>query len=486
MLTAIVKRECLDHLFSLRFSFALVLVLGLMVLNALGFAGGSYPYKRDRYLERVQAQQETLRADAARLWQLAVRGPGDLYKKPSQLMFCAAEADHALPDRVGAYNPVEATYKIKLYGMWVLSFLVSHSFQDSLRRTAQQLLSVQTIDWVFIIGIVLSLVALLFTFEAIVGEKERGTLKLVMAQSLPRHTLLLGKFLGAMLVLSLVMILGVVVNLLLVLSLSKAHLGAGETVKLAGMVGLALLYLSIFVSLGLWVSVRSSSARASLVSVLLLWTCTTLIWPQTGGVLAARLLQNKSQSATSLIHKKDKMIMGSPATLKMHQLAATLNRRNLKNPAKVQPLAEAIRADRRAAQQIEDELLADQLNQAEFARNLVRLSPMGCFQYGMEALAGTGLARHKSFIEQVRTYAQLYEQTIIALDRADPESMHLFPVPQAMSKRKISVESLPVFRENLSVATLIGQARVDVISLCFLAVITYLIAYRAWLRGSVI
>ncbi|MXX39851.1 MAG: ABC transporter permease subunit [Gemmatimonadetes bacterium] len=340
--------------------------------------------------------------------------------------------------------------------------------------------------WVFIIGIVLSLVALLFTFEAIVGEKERGTLKLVMAQSLPRHTLLLGKFLGAMLVLSLVMILGVVVNLLLVLSLSEAHLGAGETVKLVGMVGLAVLYLSIFVSLGLWISVRSSSARASLVSVLLLWTCTSLIWPQTGGVLAARLLQNKGQGETPITYKKDKMVMGSPTSIKMHQLAGTLNRRNLKNPTKVQPLAEAIRADRRAVQQIEDEILADQLNQAEFARNLVRLSPMGCFQYGMEALAGTGLARHKSFIEQVRTYAQSYEQTIIALDRADPESMHLFPVPQAMSKREISVESLPVFREDLSVATLISQARVDVIILCFLAVITYLIAYRAWLRSSVL
>ena len=111
---------------------------------------------------------------------------------------------------------------------------------------------------------------------------------------------------------------------------------------------------------------------------------------------------------------------------------------------------------------------------------------MGCFQYSMEALAGTGLARHKSFIEQVRTYAQLYEQTIIALDRADPKSMHLFPVPQAMSKRKVSVESLPVFREDLSAGTLIGQARVDVISLCFLPVITYLIAYGAWLRSSVI
>lgn len=486
MLTAIVKRECLDHLFSLRFGFALVLVMVLMVLNALSFAGGTYPYKRDRYLEKVQAQQDILRADADRLWQLAVRGPGDLHKKPSQLMFCAAEADHALPNRVGAYNTVEATYQIKLYGMWVLSFLISHSFQDSLRRTAQQLLSVQAIDWVFIIGIVLSLVALLFTFEAIVGEKERGTLKLVMTQSLPRHTLLLGKFLGAMLVLTLVMVLGMVVNLLLVLSLSEANLSADETMRLVGMVGLALLYLSIFVSLGLWVSACSSSGRASLVSVLLLWTCITLIWPQTGGVLAARLLQNKNQSATPVTYKKDKMVLESSTSIKMHHLAAKLTRRNLKNPVKVQPLAEAIRTDRRAVQQIEDSILADQLNQAEFARNLVRLSPMGCFQYSMEAFAGTGLARHKSFIEQVRTYAQLYEQTIIALDREDPKSMHLFPVPQAMSEREVSVESLPVFREDLSAATCISQARVDVISLYFLAVITYLLAYRAWLRSSVI
>ena len=485
MLTAIVKRECLDHLLSLRFSFALVLFVGLMVLNALGFAGGTYSYKRDRYLERIQAQQETQRTDADRLWQLAVRGPGDFYKKPSKLMFCAAEYDHALPDRIGAYNEVKGKYKIDFYGCWVLSFLVSHSFQDSMKRTAQQLLSTQVIDWVFILGTVLSLVALLFTFDAIVGEKERGTLKLVMAQSLPRHTLLLGKFLGALLTLTLVMAFGVIVNLLLVLSLAEADLGSGEAVRLAGMVGLTLLYLSFFASLGMFVSVRSSSTRASLVSVLLLWACMTLIWPQTGGVLAARLLQNKSQSTTPVTYKKDKMVMGSPTTLRMHMLAAELTRRDLKDPAKVQPFAEAIRIDRRAVQQIEDGILAKQLDQAEFARHLVRLSPMGCFQYSMEALAGTGLARHKSFIEQVRTYAQLYDQTIIALDREDPESMHLFPVPQAMSKRKVPIESLPIFSEDLSATTLVGQARVDVTGLFFFAIFSYMLAYWAWLRSSI-
>ena len=58
MLAAIVKRELIDHLISLRFGLALVLTVGLMVLNALGFVGGSYEFRRDHYLEQVQAEQE--------------------------------------------------------------------------------------------------------------------------------------------------------------------------------------------------------------------------------------------------------------------------------------------------------------------------------------------------------------------------------------------------------------------------------------------
>ena len=148
----------------------------------------------------------------------------------------------------------------------------------------------QAIDWVFIIGSLLSLMALLFTFDAFIGEKERGTLKLVMAQSLPRHTLLLGKFLGAMLALALVLSLAILVNLLIVIALSQMNLGLVEAGRLVGMVGLALLYLSCFVGLGLWVSIRSSTTRSSLVGVLLLWTCGVLLWPSAGGALASSVV----------------------------------------------------------------------------------------------------------------------------------------------------------------------------------------------------
>ncbi|MYA22851.1 MAG: ABC transporter permease subunit, partial [Gemmatimonadetes bacterium] len=256
MLAAIVKRELIDHLISLRFGLALVLIVGLMVLNALGFVGGSYEFRRDHYLQQVQAEQEVGRSNAQRgLWKLILHsGQKYIYKKPSPLMFCAVGANDALPERLWTPSWQAEYGGTKFYDPFPLIYW---DINGIWAPKASQLMKSRAIDWVFIIGSLLSLMALLFTFDAFIGEKERGTLKLVMAQSIPRHTLLLGKFLGAMLALAIVLGLAIVVNLLIVIALSQINLGLVEAGRLLGMVGLALLYLACFVGLGLWVSIRS-------------------------------------------------------------------------------------------------------------------------------------------------------------------------------------------------------------------------------------
>ncbi len=483
MLSAIVKRELIDHLLSLRFGLALVLTVGLMVLNALSFVGGSYESRRDHYLQQVQAEQDIGRSNAQRgLWKLILHsGQKYIYKKPSPLMFCATGANDALPERLWTQGG-ESTYNnVKFYDPFVLIYW---DIIDIWAPKASQLLETQAIDWVFIIGGLLSLMALLFTFDAFIGEKERGTLKLVMAQSLPRHILLLGKFLGAMLVLALVLSLAIVVNLLIVLALSQVNLGLVEAGRLLGMVGLSLLYLACFVGLGLWVSIRSSTTSSSLVGVLLLWTCGVLLWPATGGALAARVLVSEFE---------EELVLGwgfannnTPAHQKLLRLKSTLNNRDLRNPDKVRQLADAQRAVRQFHQDREDRFLAYSLGEAENARHIVRLSPTGCFQYGMEALAGTGLTRHKSFVEQARTYVQQFEQAMLNRDRDDPKSMHIHLVAQGLSRQKMDPDTLPVFTENMSATTLLRHAVVDVIGLFFFAMLTYLLAYRAWLRTSIV
>ncbi len=483
MLAAIVKRELIDHLISLRFGLALVLTMGLMVLNSLGFVGGSYEFRRDHYLEQVQAEQEIRRSNAQRgLWKLILHGGQDyIYKKPSPLMFCAAGANDALPERLSTPSKENSYNNIKFYTPFVLIYW---DIIDIWAPKAGQLLETQAIDWVFIIGGLLSLMALLFTFDAFIGEKERGTLKLVMAQSLPRHTLLLGKFLGAMLALTLVLSLAIVANLLIVLALAQVNLGLVEAGRLIGMVGLSLLYLACFVGLGLWVSIRSSTTRSSLVGVLLLWAGGVLLWPATGGALAARVLVSEFE---------EELVLGwgfanynTPADQKLRHLKSSLRNRDLRNPERVRQLADVQRTVRQFNQDREDRFLAHSLGEIENARHIVRLSPMGCFQYGMEALAGTGLARHRSFVEQARTYVQQFEQAMLNLDRDDPKSMHIHLVAQGLSRQKIDPDTLPVFTEDMSATTLLRHAIVDVIGLFFFAMLTYMLAYRSWLRASIV
>ena len=53
------------------------------------------------------------------------------------------------------------------------------------------------IDWGFVTAVLLSFMGILFTFDAISGEQERGTLRLMLANSISRNTVICGKFLGA-------------------------------------------------------------------------------------------------------------------------------------------------------------------------------------------------------------------------------------------------------------------------------------------------
>ena len=70
------------------------------------------------------------------------------------------------------------------------------------------------LDLIFIVKIVLSLFAILFTYDAIVGEKERGTLKLALSNKVPRDRLILGKAIGGFVSLLIPLVIPMVLGLI--------------------------------------------------------------------------------------------------------------------------------------------------------------------------------------------------------------------------------------------------------------------------------
>ena len=71
----------------------------------------------------------------------------------------------------------------------------------------------QTIDWVFILKTLFSLFAILITFDTISGEKERGTLSLMCSNSVSKASIVIGKYLGALITVAVPAAAGILISL---------------------------------------------------------------------------------------------------------------------------------------------------------------------------------------------------------------------------------------------------------------------------------
>ena len=188
MIWHIVRRELLDHLTSLRFGLTTFILVALMVTNAVVHLQ-THPERVRRYSEKVNASQTELKS-RTELYALLQKGPGKLYKRPASLAFIADGGDALLPDESvsgGFWRLYDLSY------IWSLGVpRLNMEAISNFRPTAT------VIDWVFIVTYLLSFIPLLFTFDALSGERERGTLRLCLANSISRPTLLMGKFLGSL------------------------------------------------------------------------------------------------------------------------------------------------------------------------------------------------------------------------------------------------------------------------------------------------
>jgi ABC-type transport system involved in multi-copper enzyme maturation permease subunit len=141
------------------------------------------------------------------------------------------------------------------------------------------------IDFAFIVRFVLSLFALLFTYNAVSGEREDGTLKLIMSNPVPRATYLLAKGIGAWL--GLVLPIGIPILLsLLVLPAFGIVLTGDQWARVAALMAVSLLLFSFFIVVGVFVSSVTKRSSLSFLISLVVWILVVMIVPG-GGVMAA-------------------------------------------------------------------------------------------------------------------------------------------------------------------------------------------------------
>src|SRR5207247_2348188 len=102
-------------------------------------------------------------------------------------------------------------------------------------------------------SIVLSLFAILFAYDAVSGEKERGTLRLTFASAVPRDSYILGKLIGVFIALIIPLLLPMLAGCLL-LPILGVPMNGDAWSRLALIIGCGLLTFGAFLTIALFVS----------------------------------------------------------------------------------------------------------------------------------------------------------------------------------------------------------------------------------------
>ncbi|MXY27743.1 ABC transporter permease subunit [Candidatus Poribacteria bacterium] len=471
----IIKREIYDNLNSLRFALTTVLLLALMVTNAVRHLR-EHPERVQRYQDAATQSLNRLRdrADDS-FFTLAQHGPGNFYKKPSPLHFCAEGGETLLSDIVEVEEPhvfaTDSEDNVLLQGAWSLSYPDANLQNKSVGPDVSQ------VDWAFIIGYVLSLLALLFTFDAFSGEREHGTLRLMLANSIPRHTVLLGKFLGALLSITIPFTLAVLVNLLLIATARTVHLTAEAYGRLGIIFCLALLYTSLFLALGLLVSARVQRSAVSLMVLLLTWITFVVFMPSTLASIASSF--SPAESFDEFWDQRNPAQEDLWDKYREWLWSDELDDRTLR--AKSDFYTENVERSERWRK----ERLKYQSAQMHRARAITSISPATLLQHLIEAFAGTGFERHLQFVENTQHYARQFREFIVDTDRGDPESRHIINVREGMSQKPVSPEAVPKFEDTFNLSKDFNTRAVEILLLGLFVVVLLSAAYLAFVRVEV-
>ena len=457
MLREIIWRELLNHLQSLRFALTLLLVIILMLTGSVLYIH-NYRQQVADYSANVSENLELLKKKAEKDLHEVVSDPPNLliYSAPSPLGFIAEGHEKDLPNAfaVDAFEMVGP--------------------QTILRRN-YTLQRFDALDWVFTVGVILSFAAFAMTYDSISGEAETGTLRLCLSNSLPRATLLFGKYVGTLISLSIPLIIGIFMNVLIISLFGILPFEPTYWLQIGGVVLFSVLYISVFATLGLFISCLTRSSSVSLILLLLVWVCFVVFIPRTGGLLASRFAELPDEK--TITRQADETGYEILKRYGKDRFSAHWS------PS--EPLTRAAKiAD--AKQAIYNEYRQQQLHQVKLAQNISRISPTAIYQIGCEALVGTGITHYERFFKK----AIEYRRNLLQFTYEEyPFNPHLFLEDadrQKLSELHINVDKIPKFDDSPSgFSTAFAEASLDILLLSLFNLVFFMGAFLAFTRYDV-
>ena len=476
MLMTLIQKEIMHHILSVRFV-ALLLMCVLLIPLTLSIGYRNYQQNLVDYQEAVKLaniEEAKMNPKMELKPELEV---SKLFLKPTPLSVFANGLGDALPSYLGmTRNGI--TQGAPALVSDSLSYLLGH------------------LDLLFLVGTVFSLLALLFTFDAVAGEREAGTLRITLSNSLPRDLFLWSKLIGGYLVFVVPFLISLLFGLLM-LVWQGFPLGESEIFpRVVSLTVVSLLYIGVFFTIGTVISTYLDNSKTALIIAFTVWVFAVLITPRVG-FLAAKFIA-PTQTSQSVYLEKTALRENFNAELeekkaKIHQefwkdrqqpsfdeqIANTIAGGISDVDKEVQPVEEEFRQKfKESADKIDRRYKRDKARQEAVGETLSRITPTSSLIYLTTNLTQTGKTKRDNYFQAGHRYYDALDTDWFS-KVVDHISMRMHRVEDTVTITQ------PPSLEIMTLGEVLRQSMVDLLLLCFFAVVLTTVAFLKFFRSDI-
>lgn len=492
MLITLIQKEIMHHILSARFVALLLMCVLLIPLNL--------HINYHHYLKRQidYQEQEILKDENAPEDESSEEPTGMSFKfttkttdtnfevsklllKPTPLSVFATGLESALPSYLGMTRNGITRGEAAL-STAPIAFLLGH------------------LDFVFVVSTVFSLLALLFTFDAVAGEREAGTLRITLANALPRDIFLWSKLIGGYLVFILPFLISLIIGLLVLVSQGFPLAESDIFPRVLCLILASLLYIAVFFAIGAVISIYFDSSKTALIVAFTIWVFVVLILPRVG-FLAAQIVAptstaqsvyrektaRRSELRASLEAERSKMMSEVFSEMMresntMRESKSTVIGIDSKHFDKVNekmiPLEEEARLKYRdLAARLDRRYQRERKHQDTIGVNFSRITPTASFIFLATDATQTGQAKKNTYFQTGTRYYETLDAEIFSKMSEDPGAhVHKEEIPDPMPPPSLAE---PTLAETLQYSAL------DVLLLCFFAIVLTTVAFLKFFRMDI-
>ena len=460
MLLTLIQKEMMHHILSVRFVALLVMCL-LLVPLTLHINYRNYLQNQVDYQASIELSAAEI--DDALHWLRDPPAPDEefskLFLEPAPLSVFAKGLTESLPSYLGmTRNGVKQG---------------STSLGDASLSSA-----LGNLDFLFVVSTVFSLLALLFTFDAVAGEREAGTLRVTLANALPRDLFLWSKLIGGYIVFVVPFLVSFLLGLLVLVS-QGFPLGESDIfVRVLSLTLVSLLYIGVFFAIGTLISTYLDNSKTALIVAFTVWVLAVLIAPRVGFLTAKLIAPTR---AIQSVYMEKTAINNNLNKEKDHVIVTKIFASEKLNLGKDQEKIRALRApiDAEYRQKFHEQIgeverayQREKKRQESVGETLSRITPTASLIYVAMNLTETGKIKRDTYFETgTRYYNQLEVEYFseISDDQFAKIMRQNQPKPQKITP--------PPDMTETSLSETVRHSIVDLLLLCFLAIVLTTIAF---------